>query len=157
MQAGCDSPDGDVQGVGDLGVAEIFPGVEQQDVPLTLPQAGQYSGQRTRGGFCVDPGGNLRREDVRAVKGSRRIRARVRTVLADLVSPSAADQIGGDPVEPGQGACRGLVVTVSAFEGDQERLTDQVVSLAAAEPTGDVAVDRDGMPIDSRAKSSGAS
>jgi hypothetical protein len=57
-----------------------------------------------------------------------------------------ADEVGGDPVEPGPYARALRVVPSPVPERFQESLGHQVVGRVRAETTGDVAVDLAGVP-----------
>ena len=68
-------------------------------------------------------------------------------VLAGLIPAMLADQVGGDPIQPGP--CIGLaeVVPVPLSERGQERLGDQVIGGLAVSTPGQVAVNVRGVPV----------
>jgi hypothetical protein len=59
-----------------------------------------------------------------------------------------ADQVGGDPVQPGPGIGVAEVIPVPLGESRQERLGDQVISNLAASTPGQVPVNVRGMPVE---------
>jgi len=68
-------------------------------------------------------------------------------VLAGLVPAMLADQVGGDPVQPGPGIGVAEVIPVPLGESGQERLGDQVIGNLAASTPGKVAVNVRGVPV----------
>ena len=58
-----------------------------------------------------------------------------------------ADQVGGDPVQPGPGIRVAEVIPVPLGESGQERLGDQVIGNLAASTPGQVAVNVRGVPV----------
>jgi len=61
-------------------------------------------------------------------------------VLAGLVPAMLADQVGGDPVQPGPGIRVAEVIPVPLGERGQERLGDQIIGNLTAGTPGKVAV-----------------
>src|SRR5207249_3810689 len=95
-QARSNGSDGDVQGVGDLRVAEVGPGEQEKDVAFARAQVRQGWGQRGAHRPGIGPG--LRGLEA-GIEGAERIgsRARVREELASLGPPVMPEEIGGDP------------------------------------------------------------
>ncbi len=69
-------------------------------------------------------------------------------VLAGFVPAMLADQVGGDPVQPGPGIRVAEVIPVPLGESGQERLGDQVIGNLAAGTPGQVAVNVRGVPVE---------
>jgi hypothetical protein len=69
-------------------------------------------------------------------------------VLAGLVPVVLADQVGGNPIQPGPGIGVSEVIPVPFGEGGQEGLGEQVVGGLAASAPGKVAVDDRRVPVE---------
>jgi len=148
VKAGANGSDRHIQRLGDLGVPEVFPGVQQQYVALRLPQAGENTGQDPCSRGSVDTRRDVSGEGGSVLVDGRRLRPGVGQILADLVAALAVDQVGCDPVQQRQRTDRRGGVPLSALEGDQKGLTDQIVRFAGAEPTCDVAMDSAGVEVE---------
>jgi len=85
----------------------------------------------------------------RVVTGNRRLGrgSLADPVLAGLVPALLADQVGGDPKQPGPGIRVSDVIAVPLRESSQERLGDQVIRNLAASTPGQVAVNVRGVPV----------
>jgi len=71
-----------------------------------------------------------------------------RAVEPDLAPAVPPDEVGGDSVQPRPRVRAIRVVAVPLLEGEQERLRDQVLGGADAEPAGHVAPDVRGVPTE---------
>src|ERR1022692_4468831 len=81
--------------------------------------------------------------------GTSRSGATGRTVpvLAGLVPAMLADQVGGDPIQPGPGIGVTEVIPVPLGESGQARLGDQVIGNLRASTPGKVAVNVGRVPV----------
>src|SRR6185437_3332718 len=134
----------DVQRAGGLGVGELLPGDEQEDVAIAVGQLGQGGGERAAHGAGGDIG-----SDAVGVAGLGQVGpgGLADPELADLLAAVLADEVGGDPVQPRAGVAVGGEVPAALGERGQEGLGDEVIGHFAADPAGDVAVDAGGVPV----------
>src|SRR5690242_12462020 len=137
VQAGSDGADGDAEGLGNLVVAELFPGDQEQDVSVGAGEPGERFGQRGADGLCGDV---ERRPFGPIVLHRLGARSLAQTELAGFLAAVLGDQVGGDAVEPGAGVVVAGVVPGPFPERHQECLGYQVVGGLTADPAGQIAV-----------------
>jgi hypothetical protein len=100
VQAGPDGAHGDAEGTGNLVVAELLPGDEQQDVAVGAREPGQRLSQRGAKGPC----GDIERRPFGMIVLYRSGTGRLaQAELARFFAAVLGDQVGGDAVEPGAG------------------------------------------------------
>jgi hypothetical protein len=122
--------------------AAAGPGDQQHHVALVWVKRGECRGDRAAGGAGGQPG--LRPFGERLGDGVD-AGAFQRQQQASLVAAMPADEVSGDPEQPGPGVGPTGVVTITLTERRQEGLSHDVLGRAGAEAAGSVPGDSGGV------------
>ena len=154
-EAGPYGPDRHPEGLGDLLVAQLLPGEEQQDLPFGL-------GQRPDGIHHPRPQSarvSHRHRPLRRVvvqqPGSRDPESRCPgqgPEPAGLTPVVLGHQVGGDAVQPGPGRVPVPLERRPPLEGDTEHLAQQVLGLGRVDPAGQESQQRRPVPVEDDTK-----
>ncbi len=152
MQAGTDGAGRHAQRAGDPGVVELCPGEQQQHLALLGGQVGHRQRGTTRGHGGVEPLGNAVAD---VGSGGVGHDAGIGTQPPHLSAGVLAQQVPGDPVQPGGGIGMLGAVLVAPPKRQRERLGGKVVGQLVADPPPQVAQDRRVVPVEQLREASG--
>jgi hypothetical protein len=152
VQAGTDGAGRHAQRAGDPGVVELCPGQQQQHLALLGWEVGHRQRGAASGCGGVEPLGNAVAE-IRSGRVGRD--AGVGAQPSHLRAGVLAQQVPGDPVQPGGGIGMLGAVLVAPPKRQRERLGGKVVGQLVADPPPQVAQDRRVVPVEQLREASG--
>ena len=152
VQAGADGAGRHAQRAGDPGAVQVRPGQQQQHLALLGGQVGDGQRGTTRRRSSVDPLGDAV-ADIRSggVGHDAGIGAQPPLLGAGVL----AQQVPGDPVQPGGDVGTLGLIPVTLPERQGERLGGKVVGQLGADPPPQVAMNRRVVPVEQLREASG--